>query len=567
MLSAIAARVDSWMNSALGFGGAEDKIRKTKYATCVQPLTDAQLTAMYRTEHLSAKIVDVYPREAYREGFEVSGYEREEHDDGDDVEEQVCAYLRAWDLVRVARNASIWARLYGGAAVWLGSASTDPAKPFVLGEKIDFLRVVDRRYLSPRPWALDKQGKPTLYDVIPDEGGAQVGPVHASRLIMWPGAFTDARSRRELNWWDDSVLQRPFYALQSDGLVWNAAEQMISEASLGILRVKGLLSQVSNATARAQLSERLAFFRQTRSISKNLTLDFDQEDYKRDTLSFAGVSDLTQQSVQRVASAAEMPVSILMSDEPAGLNATGDSSIRWWLMRVHAYRTGDLEPPTLALTRAVLAQSGIGAVSRDNAMGLALKWPPLWTPSASEQAEIRSKNSAADKSDIDAGILTAEEAALSHYGEDGYSQDIRIDRALREPPSEAELARALESGAGGATGPTGNAGPTDAPAGEDIQKQALNGAQVASLVDIVSQVAAETIPRDAAVEIVQLAFQVDATTADKLIGTAGKGFKAAKPEPPAPFGGGGGAPPFGKPPPKPGAEPKAPEDDTAAKAE
>lgn len=64
--------------------------------------------------------------------------------------------------------------------------------------------------------------------------------------------------------------------------------------------------------------------------------------------------------------------------------------------------------------------------------------------------------------------------------------------------------------------------------------QALNGAQVTSLVSIVVQVAQGQMPRDAAIAIVQLAYSVDADTADKILGSAGAGFVPTPLEPAAP---------------------------------
>jgi len=543
----VTERLDSWLNVAMGFGGVSDKIKATRFSGLVRRLPDPELTAMYRAEHLSAKIVDVYPKEAYREGFELTGFDTDGAVVGDDdTEEQISNVLRAWQVVRLARTAAIWGRLYGGAKVWLGSHTADPATPFVMGEQIDFLRVIDRRYLTPRPWMLDALGNPTYYDVTPPEGGGTAGPIHASRLVSFGGSLTDDQTRVTQGFWDDSVLQRAYEALQSDGLVWRSAQQVISEASIGVLRIKGLYQRLTGP-ARQVIENRLAFFNASRSVARNMTLDFDGEDYKRENTTFAGLSDITREGLLRVASAAEVPIAILLSDEPGGLNATGDSSIRWWLMRVHAYRTGELDTPTLYLCKAVLAQAEISGVRVEAIDRLTIKWPELWTPNATEAADIRFKNAQADDIDIQLGIITADEAAKSHYGKDGYSQEITIDRSMRIEPDEAELARAAAEGEGGGTGPTGETAPVAkpgaGPVGENVQQQVLNGTQVSSLVDIVAQVSGETIPRDAGVQIIMLAYQVDQPKAEALMGSAGKGFKAKEPEPAAPFGKSGAPPP------------------------
>lgn len=57
--------------------------------------------------------------------------------------------------------------------------------------------------------------------------------------------------------------------------------------------------------------------------------------------------------------------------------------------------------------------------------------------------------------------------------------------------------------------------------------QALNGAQVTSLVTIIIQVAQKQIPRDAAIAVIQHAYSVDEATAEKMLGSAGAGFVPA----------------------------------------
>lgn len=559
----VMERLDSWLNTALGFGGVTDKLRATRYSGNVRILADPELTAMYRTEHLSAKIVNVYPKEALREGFELAGYGADDaEDDGeDDTEEQVYNVLRQWCICDNVLRAAIWGRLYGGAKIWLGSYTADPATPFVMGEQIDFLRVIDKRYVQPRPWALDELGNPVMFDIIPEEGRAMVGPIHTSRLVHFPGQLTDTRTRINLGYWDDSVLQLPYEALQSDGVVWRSAQQLISEASIGVLKIKGLYQKLTGP-ARELLENRLAFFNATRSIARNMTLDYDGEEYKRENTTFAGVSDLTREGITRVASAAEIPVAILLSDEPSGLNATGDSSIRWWLMRVHAYRVATLEDPILYLCKAVLAQAGVGKVNVDK---LAIKWPLLWTPSALEQADIRSKTSSADASDIEHGIVTSDEVRRSRFGKEGYSQETTIDRG-GDAPTEAELKKAAAEGDPEGAGPTGPTGPSD-PAGatgatgdaitvtDKPADKAMNGAQIAGIQDTVRAVAAQEIPRDSGVAIIKAALG-EKVTAEEIMGSAGAGFTPKEPDPPpAPFGAEPGAPPpkgaEGDAPPKP----------------
>lgn len=56
------------------------------------------------------------------------------------------------------------------------------------------------------------------------------------------------------------------------------------------------------------------------------------------------------------------------------------------------------------------------------------------------------------------------------------------------------------------------------------QKIALNGAQVSSMIEIITAVAAGSIPRSTGVMAIQIAFALDAETAEQLMGETGKSF-------------------------------------------
>jgi len=75
-----------------------------------------------------------------------------------------------------------------------------------------------------------------------------------------------------------------------------------------------------------------------------------------------------------------------------------------------------------------------------------------------------------------------------------------------------------------------------------VADTALNGAQVESMVAIVTAVASRTLPRDSARAIIMRAFAVDADGAEAILGSAGLTPLATPPAapetaPPVAFGG------------------------------
>lgn len=93
----------------------------------------------------------------------------------------------------------------------------------------------------------------------------------------------------------------------------------------------------------------------------------------------------------------------------------------------------------------------------------------------------------------------------------------RSGKSLEE--AEAEVAENLGEAEDEETEADGAEPRPDEP---DIQRTALNGAQVTSMQGIVMAAAAGELPRDSAVAIIEVAFQLSAADADRIVGDAGK---------------------------------------------
>jgi phage-related protein (TIGR01555 family) len=421
-------RADSWMNAMIGLGGARDKTAATTYSACFRVLGSQELTAMFATEGLSRKLVDLYPREALRPGFELGGWSKTRDQD---TESAVTKFLEPFNVLRTLMTAAIWGRLYGGCKVWMGSTSArvDLTTPFVPGEPVDFLRAIDRRFIDATtmsPDNLDVLGNPIMYRVSLIDGGATID-IHKSRLVHFGGALTDEMTKRSLAGWDLSVLQVAYDTLASDGELWKSTRLLVSEASVGVMKIKGLWSLIAGKQ-KERLTSRLQIQAMSRSVARNMVLDADGEDYTRVNTTFAGLPDLNDKSLQRIAAVAEIPVALL-GQQASGLNADGSSDIDWWLQRVDAYRVQEIEPAARQIVIALLSQPGSPVAAQ--AQDTSLKWGPLHQMSPKERAEIYSLTASADATYLDKQVLLPEEVGLSRFGDDGYSQETEIDRDLR----------------------------------------------------------------------------------------------------------------------------------------
>jgi uncharacterized protein len=433
VIDRLVGREDSWINVLTGIGGVSDKVRAMQVKDCVERLSPTQLTAMFRTEHISRKLVDIYPREALREGVKLGGAGKKDKQALSEAER----FLRPWNIPSTVCIADIWGRLYGGCGLFmapfgkLDDGSERLAAPHKEGDAIAYLRPLDARYLTPTmtdPSSLDEQNRPLWYDIQTQDGKPMIRKVHRSRFVWFGGALTDQETRNANSYWDDSVLQVALNELKSDATAWGSALQLMTEASVGVLMLKGLWSMVGGKS-KERLQERVRLTAMARSISRSMVLDADGEDYKRESTSFAGISELTEQAMKRLAATGEIPVTVLFGEAPAGLNATGDSDLRWFIARINAYRQQKLNAPILQLVRAILSMPAAPQTDLDS---LELQWPNLWRPNATEQADIYQKTASADQIYDEMGVLDVAEIALSRFTDEGYQQETEIDRELRE---------------------------------------------------------------------------------------------------------------------------------------
>lgn len=156
-------------------------------------------------------------------------------------------------------------------------------------------------------------------------------------------------------------------------------------------------------------------------------------------------------------------------------------------------------------------------------------------------------------SDFAIGLKAAEEATwllnartARELDRTTFLREIRRRGLLAETVDIEEVAAQLEAEGpdlGAMLGPfqaasvplpeaSASATPAGAPAvlpGQAVQDTALNGAQIQSLVDIVAQVAARTLPADSAIELILASFPtIDEERARKIIAAAAK-FEPAQP--------------------------------------
>ena len=553
----VVHRLDSWINALTGLGGLRDKLSYHQILPGVR-LSDGALEALYDSDDIAAKIVDKLPRDATRRGFTLE-FEGESDDESAEAMRALYAQLEDMAVLPKLREAWIWARLYGAGALYIGADDgLLPAEPLAEDKiaEVRFLNVLTRPQLQVRQRYSDihgpKFGQPELYAVRRADARREAALevlIHESRLVFFPGALTARSVTGSADDWDNSVLQRVHDCLRQSASSWQSAAHLLTDASQAVLKIDHL-SEIIASGGEARLRARMEVMDMARSVCRAILVDAEREEFTRVATSFAGLPEMIDRFMMRDAAAAEMPVALLYGRSAAGLNATGESDTRAWYDVVEDAQTDTLRPRLERVIRVfMLAKSG--PTHGTEPENWHLKFTPLWQPTAHEAAETRKINAETIAALVNAQVILPEEGALD-LAQSGDFSTIDVDARTEALEVEAELAADPE-GIDPATGePPVADEPAADPADPKVQDTALNGAQVTSMLEIVTAVASYQIPRSTGVQMLTLAFQMSTAEAEKLMGETGAGFSPATPQqqlPPPP-------PTSTAPAPEPDAEPE-----------
>ncbi|WP_018263725.1 DUF1073 domain-containing protein [Methylobacterium sp. WSM2598] len=368
---------DRLVHLLTGLGGPRDKGAGHRHLHV--PRGRAELDAAYRDNWLARKVVDIVPFDMLREWrawqaapAEVAAIEASE------------ARLRLREgLLRALRLA----RLHGGAAILIGDGAPDPARPLrpeTVGRGgLRYLHVLSRDALQPGAIARDPLspwfGEPDTYTLA---GGQRV---HPSRIVRLVGAPLPADAAEAFG---DSVLQALLEAIDQATAAAAHTAAMLPEAKQDVISVPGLSQALATEEGTRRLTERFGYAAAMKSMFGMLLLEGDGrspegERYQQKQLDFAGLPEVARLFLQIAAGAADIPVTRLLGQSPAGLNATGDADLRNYYDHVAARQAVELTP-ALARLDALLLRDALG---RD-APGIWFTWRPLLRDSEREKAEI-----------------------------------------------------------------------------------------------------------------------------------------------------------------------------------
>lgn len=492
-------RSDAWVNLVAGLGpGTNDRSQAWTHVPSGDLSWDV-LAQAFKDDDVVAAGASRVPDAIVGRGFEVVAGDEPLVEVNDELLD-----LDGLDVLTCFHRALIWEQLFGGAAILIGADDGRPVEEPLDErnvERVHFLLDLDPREVVPVAGALSIA--PSHYRVTV---GTYSRVVHRSRLVLFRGLPLPRRERQNRSGWGASRVERAWDAIRQYHASWAAANYALTDSSQAVYKISGL-QQMIQAGNEEILRARVAITNMMRSLARAIVLDRDHEDFERKDSSMTGVADVLEQRYQRLAQAFGMPVTVLVGMSPAGLNATGASDVRLWYDRIADDRTRYFEPTLSRVVRLVLI-SRLGPTRGIEPADWSIKFESLWQDTEREDAEVdklRIEGLTAAVTlgaDRDRAIRKAEE--LLEISDRGASVQVPAPVALVETPPGSDEAE-------------------PEPKNPDA---ALNGAQVASLVSIVKEVAARAIPRETGLALITAAFPLDLNEAESLLGPVGRTFFA-----------------------------------------
>jgi len=552
-------RLDSYFSLKTGLGGTKDKSVGIDFCHD-RRFVDAQtVNDLYAGDAIAGRIVDEVVNSALRKGWTIKFSTVD--DDGATIDldpkeaAQLHTQIQEWEKhVDLKGWAEKWwkrGRAQGGSLAVFGveDGVEDTLEPLRPGGEFDWIRVFTRHEVSADDIGVDPKDPltfslPIAYRLHPRtvNDSLSQGFVHASRTHRYEGVQVDdplisTTSIGSGDSFGDSVFERTWIPLKN----WNSAMQgaghIIQDFSQAVYSVNMLRQLLRAKGGRTLMLKQFQVMEEFRSMFNATVVDA-KDNYERKTTSTAGLPEIMDRFAQHLSAASGMALTRLIGVSPGGFG-TGDSESDDWDSTVEGEQDAHLRP-FLERVYSILFETK--AFKGKIPGGWTIVFTPLKQKSELDQATIQKTQTETDLMSIEAGILTQEEIAMSRYGKGEFSLHTELDMKTRIAFAEGSG----EPGDGGEdddlTAPQGSTGGS---AEEDVAKTAMNGAQVASLVEIVTLVAASELPRDSAIAIIQAAYQLSEEEATAIVGDSGEGFDPNAPPAPEPLA--PGAPPNANP--------------------
>lgn len=437
---------DGFQNLVAGLGTQAANLQsQSTYAFSFRTRNRTLLEAMYRGSWIVTKVVNIVADDMTRAGISLAW---PSDPDAPTAILRDFARLNIWTRLNSLFR---WARLYGGAI----------AIHMVDGQKVDTplnyetikrgqyrgLHIMDRWMIQPSQQIVNDIGidfgKPVSYNVINGIGVPFSGlNIHHSRVIRAEGLELPYLQRIGEQGWGMSVLEPLYDRMIGFDTATAGTANLIHKAHLRTIKIPELRALIATGGSEQMrgLLANIAMIRELQT-SEGITLLDKEDDFEAHSYTFAGLTDVLREFAQQLSGAADIPITRLFGQAPAGLNATGDSDLRNYYDKINQGQESQVRDPMESILQCV-SRSALGMTMPED---VTFTFAPLWQLSDTEKAGIASQDTGTVLSAHSAGLIPDQVALreLQHSGRTtgrwGSITDEDVANAEDEVPDPTEM--------------------------------------------------------------------------------------------------------------------------------
>ena len=431
--------LDSLENLVAGLGAGTDKRAQSRFVNRKMMSADGgqeELNAIYRTDWLAGKIVDIIPNDMVREWRTFVG----------DINPSTVEILEIAEADLALRSAfgsaHKWARLYGTAFILLViDDGLNPSQPVQLDRikkgSLKHIKVIDRHRVSnsevvPIQDPLNpKFGFPDFYRI--NETSVRI---HHTRLIRFDGTELPFDEFRRNNYNSDSVIERLYGPLLNHAIAADSAAAMIFETNVDIVKIRGLMDYIQTAEGESLIRKRFALASSMKSFNNMLLLD-EQETFETKSNTFAGLPDLLDRFAQYLSSASDIPATRLLGQNASGLSATGEGDLKNYYDMIRSLQVSDYRPKLKQFDDILIRHLGLNPDD-----DYKFEFNSLFQMTDKEKSEIHLSRAQRDQIYLDNDIVTPKMVLKDLQQTDTYTNitDDDVDSLPDESVPEEDFA-------------------------------------------------------------------------------------------------------------------------------
>lgn len=406
------ATTDAFSNPLFRLGyGSQSPLEATEYPLTRMTDNYALLNSLYRDNWVVQNVVSLMVDDMLREWYTIRGSISPDYLD---------------ELERVERTTHLrgklglglkWGRLYGGAAglILIRGQESMLDQPLdletIMPGAFAGLMILDRWMgIVPEMGLVKEMGDPDFglpeYYTVNDSTGRVVAKVHHSRIVRFTGRDLPEIEKIAEVYWGESEVEALYKDVVSHDNVSANMAALTFRANINTMEVQNLEQLFSLGSVEQQ--KRFWNVMQAQSVMMSnfgFQLVNKGDQMKNTQYTFAGLQEVYESMCLNLCGASRYPMTKLFGRSPAGLNSTGEGDLTNYYDYVDSQREAKLRP-ALERLLPIMAVSAWGMVP-DN---LQIDFPPLWTPTAKEVAEIAKGKAEAIVSTYQAGLLNVDTA-------------------------------------------------------------------------------------------------------------------------------------------------------------